>query len=116
MHITTPLIVAAATLSSVASAWKVRYFAGFNVGGNTATGACKSTADYDWEFQKIKSWGGQTKGGFQVIKMFSTNDCNQLALAIPAAKKYGMKLWPTVWAYPYDKVSWHFWRFATDET
>jgi exo-beta-1,3-glucanase (GH17 family) len=90
------------------------YFAGFNLGMIAPTphsllnanlrsgathrsGSCKTTSQWQQEFKKIKSWSTGGKGTFSTVKLFSTNDCNALANAVPAAINAGVKLWVGVW-------------------
>jgi len=73
------------------------YHAGFNLGATHPSGACKTTAQYKQEFQKIRSWSTGAKATFNTVKMFSTMDCNALANAVPAAIATGTKLWVCVW-------------------
>jgi len=67
---------------------------GFNLGGNTKTGACKTIVDWTNEFKELKKF----TGGDLSVKLFSTSDCNTLDNAIPAAKATGTSLWVGVWA------------------
>ncbi|KAI5815344.1 glycoside hydrolase superfamily [Pyronema omphalodes] len=91
----TTLLVAVATLTSAAPT--TSYFAGFNLGANAKDGSCKTTAQWQQEFSKIKSWSTGRKATFDTIKLFSTADCDALARAVPAALASGVKLWVGVW-------------------
>ncbi|KAI5843171.1 glycoside hydrolase superfamily [Tricharina praecox] len=81
------------------------YFAGFNLGHTHKSGSCKTTAAWTQEFKKIKSWSTGGKGTFNTVKLFSTNDCNALEMAVPAAKAAGVKIWVGVWNTPEDKFN-----------
>ncbi|KAK2062356.1 cell wall glucanase [Colletotrichum caudatum] len=50
----------------------------------TATGQCKTAEQMDADF-------AQLKGNYSVVRTYGT-DCNQIANALPAAKKAGLKL------------------------
>jgi len=82
-----------------ASAITIPYSAGFNLGANAADGKCKTVAQWQQEFQKIKSWSAGPKATFNTIKLFSTSDCDALANAVPAALAAGVKLWVGVWNF-----------------
>lgn len=97
------ITVLLAGLSAVASAAPaantpvVNYSAGFNLGANAQNGACKTTAQWQQEFNKIKSWSSGPKAQFNTVKLFSTSDCNALEQAVPAAIAAGVKIWAGVW-------------------
>ncbi|KAL7272921.1 hypothetical protein RUND412_004255 [Rhizina undulata] len=91
------LMAAAFAAEAVSAAPTISYIAGFNLGANTRTNACKTTADYTQEFNKIKSWSTGTRGQFTTIKLYSTSDCDTILNAAPAAIATGMKIWAGVW-------------------
>jgi len=99
--------LAASSFTAVFAGPTVRYMNGFNIGSVTSTGACKTQAQYEQEFKKIKKDFSASMPGttLDAIKFFSTSGCNMLMLAIPAANAAGVKLWPTVWAVPYEKFT-----------
>jgi len=68
---------------------------GFNLGGNTKTGACKTTQDWKEEFETLKKFA---KSDQISVKTFSTSDCNNLDNLIPAAKETKTMIWAGVWA------------------
>jgi len=96
-------VLAAIASSNMASAAPVvnQLMSGFNLGANLPNGACKSTADWEAEFNKIKSWDP----AFNTVKLFSTADCWALANAVPAAKATGMKIWAGIWAIDDNKFN-----------
>lgn len=115
MQFYTTLLVAAAVLSTAVEGASItlqpginkwpalRDMSGFNLGANRASdNACKTTADWKKEFNTIKNtWGAKNaankKAKFGAVKIFSTSDCNALALAAPAAKAAGIKIWAGIW-------------------
>ncbi|KAF8477583.1 glycoside hydrolase superfamily [Kalaharituber pfeilii] len=84
--------------SVVAAAPPVPYFSGFNLGSQRPDGSCKTQGDWEQEFKTIRSWSPNSRALFDTIKIFSTNDCDALARAVPAALNAGMKIWAGVWA------------------
>ncbi|EPS38929.1 hypothetical protein H072_7298 [Dactylellina haptotyla CBS 200.50] len=79
----------------------VGYFAGFNMGTYTKTGACKSLDDWRSEMRKVKSFNNQ-HFKFTVIKIFTTAQCSALANALQAAQEIGgIKIWAGIWSTPY---------------
>ncbi|KAF8251007.1 glycoside hydrolase [Wilcoxina mikolae CBS 423.85] len=89
------LVLGIAALATAAPT--TSYSAGFNLGFTHKSGACKTTAQYQQEFNKIKSWSKGGKLTFNTVKMFSTADCNALMQVVPAAIATGTKLWVGVW-------------------
>jgi len=89
-------LLVAATAASAAPT--TSYFTGFNLGSQTQSGACKTQEQWQQEFTKIKSWSTGPKAQFNVIKLFSTADCDALKNAVPAAQAAGVKIWAGVWA------------------
>lgn len=96
------LAVLATGLSSlVTAAPTISYFQGFNLPANAADRSCKTTAQWQTEFTKLKSWSPK----FNVVKLFSTSDCSALKNAVPAAKAAGIKIWAGVWAVDNNKFN-----------
>lgn len=94
------LSIAVASVSAApleARAATVSYMAGFNLGAQTTSNACKTTAQYQSEFEKIKNTYSTSSATFDTIKIYSTSDCNALLTAVPAAQAAGVKLWAGVW-------------------
>ncbi|KAK6353868.1 hypothetical protein TWF730_008290 [Orbilia blumenaviensis] len=78
----------------------VGYFAGFNVGAYTNTGACKSLQDWRNELRLVKSYR-TSHFSFTVVKLFTTSQCSALKNALQAAKEVGgIKVWAGIWATP----------------
>lgn len=115
MKFTTALLAGAAVLAGVASAGPtVQYSSGFNLGATKHTldetnGQCKTAEDWRKEFAEIKAWGSKNptvpKAQFSAVKIFSTSDCNALALAVPEAIAAGIKIWVGVWNVPEEKFN-----------
>lgn len=94
------------TLATSVSAFNVPYFQGINIGAQRTNGQCKSAADWLQQLQKISSWKDPSGNRvFNHIKIFSTADCNQLDLVIPAAQATNMKIWAGVWAVDQAKFN-----------
>ncbi|KAK6335175.1 hypothetical protein TWF718_010612 [Orbilia javanica] len=78
----------------------VGYFAGFNVGAYTSTGACKSLQDWRNELKQVKAYKS-SHFQFTVVKIFTTSQCSALKNALQAAKEVGgIKVWAGLWATP----------------
>lgn len=94
--------LAASSFTAVLAGPSVRYMNGFNIGAYNSTHQCKTQAQYEQEFKKIKKDFSASMPGttLDAIKFFSTSNCEMLMRAIPAANAAGVKLWPTVWAVP----------------
>ncbi|KAK2045144.1 cell wall glucanase [Colletotrichum somersetense] len=81
---------AAASSSSSSSAFPFAYptsnttLPGIAYAPYTATGQCKTAEQIDADF-------AQLEGNYSVVRTYGT-DCNQIANALPAAKKAGLKL------------------------
>ena len=81
-----PLVALASPISA--------YWKGFNLGATIpSTGACKTQADWEKDFNVMKS----LPGGFASARVFASSDCNTLANAVPAAIKTGVKILVGVW-------------------
>ncbi|KAF3283584.1 hypothetical protein EYR41_005347 [Orbilia oligospora] len=78
----------------------VGYFAGFNVGAYTNTGACKTLQDWRNELKQVKACRS-SHFSFTVVKIFTTSQCSALKNALQAAKEVGgIKVWAGLWATP----------------
>ena len=60
-------------------------------------GGCKTQADFEDDFRKIKSWSTNEKDKFDTVKLFTAADCDTLANAVPAALKTDTKIWAGIW-------------------
>jgi exo-beta-1,3-glucanase (GH17 family) len=87
MYLSKPLSFLA--LASPAAA----FIRGINFGAQLPSGACRTQKDYDREFSVIKS----SAPSFDTVRLFASSDCLQLASAIPAALKHGIKILAGVW-------------------
>ncbi|PQE31023.1 glycoside hydrolase family 17 protein [Rutstroemia sp. NJR-2017a WRK4] len=86
---TTSLALAlAATVTGANAYWK-----GFNVQATLANGQCKTQADWENDFNLIKSF----PGNFDSIRVYASSDCNTLANVVPAAIATQMKVLAGVW-------------------
>jgi len=102
----TAAVMVGSSMTSVMAAPTVSYMTGMNLGTNTKTGACKTQADWEADFNAIKY--DYSKGltyQWNHIKLFTTSDCNALANAVPAAIKVGVKIWAGVWAHDGNKFN-----------
>lgn len=70
------------------------YYKGFNVGANNADGSCKTQAQWETAFNKIKG----LPQGITSIRLYAASDCNTLEYAVPAAIATGMQILVGVWA------------------
>ncbi len=89
MKFTTSLLALIAGVSTASAFWK-----GFNMGANLPNGACKSQADWEHDFNVMKS----LPGGFNCVRLYASSDCNTLANAVPAAINTGIQILVGVWA------------------
>ncbi|KAL1999387.1 hypothetical protein VTN02DRAFT_4585 [Thermoascus thermophilus] len=88
-----PIAVAAAPLVS-AGASKTAGTLGFALGDKNADGSCKTTQDYEADFDALK-------GVSNLVRTYSASDCNTAQNIIPAAKAKGFKVVLGVWPdYP----------------
>lgn len=76
---------------------------GFSLGTKLPDGSCKYTADYEKDFDAIKSNAGST-----IVRGYSASDCNTAQQILPAAKNKGFQvilgMWPdTEESYQADK-------------
>lgn len=65
---------------------------GFALGTKNPDGSCKLQADYELDFDAIKSESGAT-----VVRGYSASDCNCAQEILPAAKSKGFKVVLGVW-------------------
>jgi exo-beta-1,3-glucanase (GH17 family) len=68
---------------------------GFALGTKQPSGSCKTQADYEDDFDAIKSGAGAT-----IVRGYSASDCDSAKNILPAAKSKGFKvvlgIWPDV--------------------
>lgn len=69
------------------------YWTGFNIGANNLDGSCKSTSDWEADFNSIKAM----PQGFTSVRLYAASDCNTLANAVPAALATGIQILVGVW-------------------
>lgn len=86
-----PVILAAAP--AVVSA---RGTLGFSLGDKNADGTCKSTSDYESDFDNLKSLA-------TLVRTYSGTECNTPQNIIPAAKNKGFKVVLGIWVGTQDK-------------
>lgn len=72
--------VAASALPAANAYWK-----GFNVGANNEDGSCKSQADWETAFNKLKGLPQYITS----VRLYASSDCNTLQNAVPAALNTG---------------------------
>ncbi|KAF2716296.1 glycoside hydrolase family 17 protein [Polychaeton citri CBS 116435] len=89
MRLSTTLTTLAAVAGSANAYWK-----GFNVGANNPDGSCKTTAQWQTAFNKLKGLPGY----FTSARLYASSDCNTLANAVPAAISTGTQLLVGIWA------------------
>ncbi len=65
---------------------------GFNVGAQV-NGHCRSEQEWEFAFNKLASFPGNTKS----VRLYAASDCNTLANAVPAAVKTGTQLLVGIW-------------------
>lgn len=66
---------------------------GFNIGAQRPDGSCKTQADWQKNFDYMKS----LPGGFKDVRVYASSDCNTLAQAVPAAINSGIQILVGVW-------------------
>ncbi|RPA85053.1 glycoside hydrolase [Ascobolus immersus RN42] len=99
-------VTAVMAAPQAAAAPAVKYMTGLNLGTNTKSGACKTQADWEADFKAIKvDYSKGLNYQWDHVKLFTTNDCNALDHAVPAALKVGMKIWAGVWAHDGNKFN-----------
>lgn len=65
---------------------------GFAMGDKKGDGSCKFQADYEADFDTIKSNSGST-----IVRIYAASDCNTAQQILPAAKSKGFKVILGVW-------------------
>lgn len=88
MHLSSTLAVFAASIS-----FSSAYHKGFNVGANNPDGSCKTTAQWEAAFNKLK----RLPQDITAVRLYASSDCNTLANAVPAALNTGTELLVGVW-------------------
>ncbi|EME88882.1 glycoside hydrolase family 17 protein [Pseudocercospora fijiensis CIRAD86] len=88
---TTIAALALATVPSVLAAGEKGQM-GFALGTKKPDGTCKYQADYEADFDAIKSNSGAT-----LVRGYSASDCNCAQYILPAAKSKGFKVMLGVW-------------------
>ncbi|KAF7188831.1 putative glucan endo-1,3-beta-glucosidase eglC [Pseudocercospora fuligena] len=69
------------------------YYKGFNVGANNPDGSCKTTAQWEAAFNKLKGLPQDITS----VRLYASSDCNTLANAVPAALNTGTQILVGVW-------------------
>lgn len=69
------------------------YWTGFNVGANNEDGSCKTTAQWETAFNKLKSLPQHITS----VRLYASSDCNTLEYAVPAAINTGTNILVGVW-------------------
>lgn len=69
------------------------YYKGFNVGANNADGSCKTTAQWETAFNKLKALPQYITS----VRLYASSDCNTLEYAVPAAIATGTGILVGVW-------------------
>lgn len=69
------------------------YYKGFNVGANNPDGSCKTTAQWEEAFNKLKGLPQDITS----VRLYASSDCNTLANAVPAALNTGTQILVGVW-------------------
>lgn len=66
---------------------------GFALGTKQPSGSCKTQADYEDDFDAIKSSSGAT-----IVRGYSASDCDSAKNILPAAKSKGFKVVLGIWS------------------
>jgi glucan 1,3-beta-glucosidase len=77
---------------------------GFSLGDKNPDGTCKSTSDYEADFDALKPYT-------TLVRNYAANDCDTAKNIIPAAKKKGFKVVMGVWYLhrrPLETGSWEW--------
>lgn len=88
MRFSTTLTAIAAALPFTQAFWK-----GMNIGANNADGSCKTQAQWQTAFNKLKGLPQHMTS----VRLYASSDCNTLANAVPAALNTGTKILVGVW-------------------
>jgi exo-beta-1,3-glucanase (GH17 family) len=88
MHKYSHLVVPVTLLHSVTAFWR-----GFSVKDNLSNGVtCKSQSDWTYVFNAMRSLPGTKYGAFNSARLYSSHECDTLAVAVPAAIATNTKL------------------------
>lgn len=67
-------------------------------------GRCKTAKDYEKEINIMRSWSNPSHfKKFEVLKIFSTSECDALGELIPVLLHLGFTVWPVVWVHDLNK-------------
>jgi len=83
-----PLALAAIAPAVVSAAGTL----GFALGDKNPNGSCKTTADYEADFDAITAASGS-----KLVRGYSASDCNTAQMILPAAKSKGFQVMLGVW-------------------
>ena len=87
------ILISTATLATApAQAALSKGTLGFALGMQNPNGSCKSTSDYESDFDAIQSNTGST-----IVRGYSASQCNTAQQILPAAKSKGFKVVLGVW-------------------
>ncbi|KAJ5247163.1 Glucan 1-3-beta-glucosidase [Penicillium chermesinum] len=93
MRVSTLLPFLLAAAPAVVSA---RGTLGFSLGDKNPDGKCKTTSDYEQDFDDLKDLA-------TLVRTYSGTECNTPSQILPAAKKKGFKVVLGIWVGPQDK-------------
>lgn len=71
---------------------------GYSLGDKKPDGTCKSTTDYETDFDSMK-------GTSTLVRTYSSSDCNTAQNIIPACKSKGFKVILGVWYVHYYSLT-----------
>lgn len=83
-----PFVLAAAPVVTAAS--NTRGTLGFSLGDKNPDGTCKSTSDYEKDFENLKDLS-------TLVRTYSGTECNTPQNILPAAKSKGFKVVLGIW-------------------
>lgn len=89
MRLSIPAVSVLATIPSLVSA---QGLLGFALGNKLPSGACKTTADYQADFDAISAASSS-----RIVRTYAANDCNTAQQIIPAAKAKSFTVILGVW-------------------
>lgn len=88
---TTAVLLASAAAGTVSAAATL----GWALGNKLEDGSsCKTTSDYEADFDAIKEHSGST-----IVRVYSTKDCDTAERILPAAKSKGFQIVLGIWVY-----------------
>lgn len=93
MKFTSPL-ASLTTLFALQSTAAAAYWKGFNMQATNQDGSCRTQAQWEYGFNKMKALPG---GSYTGVRVFASSDCNTLLYAVPAALNTGIKILVGVW-------------------